>query len=47
MRIDTKKLKRLLLLNFPYIFVGLIATNLGKAGGWRKERIHRRSCFPL
>ena len=26
MRIDTKKLKRLLLLNFPYIFVGLIAT---------------------
>ena len=33
MRIDTKKLKRLLLLNFPYIFVGLIATNLGE--GWR------------
>ena len=33
MRIDTKKLKRLLLLNFPYIFVGLIATNIGE--GWR------------
>ena len=33
MRIDTKKLKRLLLLNFPHIFVGLIATNLGE--GWR------------
>ena len=28
MRIDKKKLKRLLLLNFPYIFVGLIATNI-------------------
>ena len=33
MRIDTKKLKRLLLLNFPYIFVGLFATNIGE--GWR------------
>ena len=33
MRIDKKKLKRLLLLNFPYIFVGLIATNIGE--GWR------------
>jgi len=33
MRIDTKKLKRLLLFNFPYIFVGLIATNIGE--GWR------------
>lgn len=33
MRIDTKNLKRLLLLNFPYVFVGLFATNLGE--GWR------------
>ena len=33
MRFDTKKLKRLLLLNFPYIFIGLIATNIGE--GWR------------
>ena len=33
MRFDTKRLKRLLLLNFPYIFAGLIATNLGE--GWR------------
>ena len=33
MRIDTRNLKRLLLLNFPYIFVGLFATNLGE--GWR------------
>ena len=33
MRIDTKNLKRLLLLNFPYVFAGLFATNLGE--GWR------------
>ena len=33
MRIDTKNLKRLLLLNFPYVFLGLFATNLGE--GWR------------
>ena len=33
MRFDTKRLKRLLLLNFPYIFVGLFATNIGE--GWR------------
>ena len=33
MRLNTKNLKRLLLLNFPYIFVGLFATNLGE--GWR------------
>ena len=33
MRLNTKNLKRLLLLNFPYICVGLFATNLGE--GWR------------
>ena len=30
MRLNTKNLKRLLLPNFPYIFVGLFATNLGE-----------------
>lgn len=33
MKIDTRNLKRLLLLNFPYIFIALIATNFGE--GWR------------
>ncbi len=33
MRIDTKGLKRLLLLNFPYVLFGLFATNFGE--GWR------------
>jgi type IV secretion system protein VirD4 len=30
---DTKKIKKLLILNVPYILVGLFATNLGEA--WR------------
>ena len=30
---NTKQLKKLLILNIPYIFVGLVATNLGEA--WR------------
>ena len=30
---DKKKMKRLLLLNIPYLIVGLFATNLGEA--WR------------
>ena len=30
---NTKQLKKLLILNIPYILVGLIATNLGEA--WR------------
>ena len=33
MSLDTKKWKRLLLFNFPYIFAALIATNFGE--GWR------------
>lgn len=28
---NTKQLKKLLILNIPYILVGLIATNLGEA----------------
>lgn len=31
--IDTRKIKKLLILNIPYIIVGLIATNIGEA--WR------------
>ena len=30
---NTKKLKKLLILNVPYILVGLLATNVGEA--WR------------
>ena len=33
MRMDQKEIKRLLLMNAPYVVVGLIATNLGE--GWR------------
>lgn len=33
MKITQKELKRLLLLNLPYVFIGLFATNLGEA--WR------------
>lgn len=33
MKITPKELKRLLLLNLPYVFIGLFATNLGEA--WR------------
>ena len=31
--IDTRKIKKLLILNIPYIIVGLIATNIGEV--WR------------
>ena len=31
--IDTRKIKKLLILNIPYIIVGLVATNIGEA--WR------------
>ena len=30
---NTKKLKKLLILNVPYILVGLLATNVGEAWG--------------
>lgn len=33
MKVTQKELKRLLLLNLPYVFIGLFATNLGEA--WR------------
>ena len=33
MKIDKKKLKRVLILSLPYVFIGLLATNIGEA--WR------------
>ena len=30
---NTKKMKKLLILNLPYVLIGLFATNLGEA--WR------------
>lgn len=38
-------IKKLLILNLPYILMGLFATNFGKHGGWRRARtlLKRRS----
>ena len=33
MKFDKKKLKRVLILSLPYVFIGLLATNIGEA--WR------------
>ena len=37
---NTKQLKKQLILNIPYIILGLLATNLGEA--WRKMCIRDR-----
>ena len=43
---NTKEIKRLVILNIPYVILGLLATNLGEAwrlaAGWtfRKKSLH-------
>ena len=37
------KIKKLIIMNIPYVLFGLLATKLGEAGGLRRERTHPKS----
>ena len=38
------RLKKLLILNLPYVLIGLYATKLGEHGTWLTARTCRESC---
>lgn len=41
----TLDIKKLILLNMPYILMGLFATNLERHGEWHKGRMLQKSFF--
>ena len=39
-------IKKLVLLNLPYLLMGLFATNFGEHGGWLRGQMLQRNSFP-